>query len=814
VSVPLRIHLPLPAAHHNRISPLFFSRCYVTLCSFRSLCLPPSLCPSLCLSLSLPLCTLTTVAVHETTKEKVAIKILNKKKLARMDMGAKVRREIDILKLFSHPHIIRLYEVIDTTTDIFCVMEYVSGGEMFEYIVSRGRLSEDEARHIFQQLISAVEYCHVHMVVHRDLKPENVLIDESATVKLADFGLSNIMKDGEFLKTSCGSPNYAAPEVISGNYYAGPEVDLWSCGVILYAILCGSLPFDDENIRNLFRKIKGGVYTMPSYISDRARDLIRRMLVVDPMKRISIADVRRHPWFTMKLPMYLSISAEQQMKRTHTIDTSILDRMEQMGLDRKQTVIAINQGTELLTSMKMAHLNDLRQLAVTYNLMFDRKRREEQKVSGISDPNDLHTDDHDGDHSTASGTIGNNGGAGGTAGGGNANGGSNSAGNESKVPRLRLDGLARNHNLTTRKGASESSTAKSAPNPIQKSLGRGASRRRWYLGRWSRLDPVHIMHELFHTLRSIGFTWKVLGPYRLRAKYVYQPSGQNNSKYLPDAKHVKIGLQLYRARNLYVLDVHKLYGELFTFLDLCMALLLDFDARESNKGSKRMRSQHGPPSAHGPGGFTNDQHELLQSSSFADEVHPSAVEFEAGYGATQSKPSYFRSDDDTSPTHVFETPTGYGGPASSGRYDSHPTSATRPTISGAPASTRSRGHSGTDARFASSHAAVAVAAVDSPTMTPTPTRPIAIPVGSHGAHPSFVPSSQAATANAYSLSLRSDISVGSVQSLTGSGSEVAPSPASVSLSPDASTSAFTNGQEASDSSADGQEQITGNQAGM
>ncbi|GJM94972.1 hypothetical protein PR202_ga11660 [Eleusine coracana subsp. coracana] len=137
------------------------------------------------------------------------------------------------------------------------------------------------------QIISGVEYCHRNMVVHRDLKPENLLLDSKWNIKIADFGLSNVMRDGHFLKTSCGSPNYAAPEVISGKLYAGPEVDVWSCGVILYALLCGTLPFDDENIPNLFKKIKGGIYTLPSHLSGAARDLIPRMLVVDPMKRIT-----------------------------------------------------------------------------------------------------------------------------------------------------------------------------------------------------------------------------------------------------------------------------------------------------------------------------------------------------------------------------------------------------------------------------------------------------------------------------------------------------------------------------------------------
>lgn len=154
------------------------------------------------------------------------------------------------------------------------------------------QLAPEEARHFFHQIISGVEYCHFHRIVHRDLKPENLLLDADNNVKIADFGLSNLMEDGDFLRTSCGSPNYAAPEVISGSLYAGPEVDVWSCGVILYALLCGSLPFDDESIPNLFRKIRGGMYSLPSHLSEMARDLIPRMLVVDPMKRITIPEIR------------------------------------------------------------------------------------------------------------------------------------------------------------------------------------------------------------------------------------------------------------------------------------------------------------------------------------------------------------------------------------------------------------------------------------------------------------------------------------------------------------------------------------------
>lgn len=184
------------------------------------------------------------------------------------------------------------------------VLEY-AGGELFDYIVQHGRMEEDEARRFFQQMLCAVEYCHRHKIVHRDLKPENLLLDEKLNVKIADFGLSNIMTDGNFLKTSCGSPNYAAPEVIGGKLYAGPEVDVWSCGVILYVLLVGRLPFDDEHIPSLFAKIARGTYAVPKWMSPGAAHLIEKMLKVNPVQRATIPEIRMDPWFMKNLPEYL-----------------------------------------------------------------------------------------------------------------------------------------------------------------------------------------------------------------------------------------------------------------------------------------------------------------------------------------------------------------------------------------------------------------------------------------------------------------------------------------------------------------------------
>ncbi|KOS20379.1 Carbon catabolite-derepressing protein kinase [Escovopsis weberi] len=250
------------------------------------------------------------LAVHNSTGQQVALKIIARKKLISRDMAGRVEREIEYLQLLRHPHIIKLFTVIKTPSDIIMVLEY-AGGELFDYIVQNGRMKEGEARRFFQQMICAVEYCHRHKIVHRDLKPENLLLDENLNVKIADFGLSNIMTDGNFLKTSCGSPNYAAPEVIGGKLYAGSEVDVWSCGVILYVLLVGRLPFDDEHIPSLFAKIARGTYTIPQWIPSGPANLMRKMLVVNPVQRATIEEIRQDPWFNIDLPAYLAPPVEE-----------------------------------------------------------------------------------------------------------------------------------------------------------------------------------------------------------------------------------------------------------------------------------------------------------------------------------------------------------------------------------------------------------------------------------------------------------------------------------------------------------------------
>ncbi|MBA0587492.1 hypothetical protein Gorai_000620 [Gossypium raimondii] len=197
-------------------------------------------------------------ARHLETGENVAIKILDKEKVLKHKMIAQIKREISTMKLIIHPNVIRLYEVMASKTKIYIVLELVTGGELFDKIASKGRLKEDEARKYFQQLINAVDYCHSRGVYHRDLKPENLLLDGNGVLKVSDFGLSalpqQVREDG-LLHTTCGTPNYVAPEVIDNKGYDGAKADLWSCGVILFVLMAGYLPFEDSNLVSLYKKV-------------------------------------------------------------------------------------------------------------------------------------------------------------------------------------------------------------------------------------------------------------------------------------------------------------------------------------------------------------------------------------------------------------------------------------------------------------------------------------------------------------------------------------------------------------------------------
>ncbi|XP_028782568.1 CBL-interacting serine/threonine-protein kinase 5-like [Neltuma alba] len=248
------------------------------------------------------------------TNESVAIKVIKKEKLKKERLVRQIKLEVSVMRLVRHPHIVELKEVMATKGKIFLVMEYVKGGELFSK-VAKGRLKEDVARKYFQQLISAIDFCHSRGVTHRDLKPENLLLDENEDLKVSDFGLSALPEqrraDG-MLVTPCGTPAYVAPEVLKKKGYDGSKADIWSCGVILYALLSGYLPFPGENIMKIYKKAFKAEYELPDWISPEAKNLISNLLVADPEKRYSIPDIMKDPWFQIGFmkPIAFSIKKE------------------------------------------------------------------------------------------------------------------------------------------------------------------------------------------------------------------------------------------------------------------------------------------------------------------------------------------------------------------------------------------------------------------------------------------------------------------------------------------------------------------------
>ncbi|XP_077962574.1 serine/threonine-protein kinase MARK2 isoform X18 [Gasterosteus aculeatus] len=227
------------------------------------------------------------LARHVLTGKEVAVKIIDKTQLNSSSLQ-KLFREVRIMKMLNHPNIVKLFEVIETEKTLYLVMEYASGGEVFDYLVAHGRMKEKEARAKFRQIVSAVQYCHQKCIVHRDLKAENLLLDADMNIKIADFGFSNEFTLGNKLDTFCGSPPYAAPELFQGKKYDGPEVDVWSLGVILYTLVSGSLPFDGQNLKELRERVLRGKYRIPFYMSTDCENLLKKFLILNPSKRGSL----------------------------------------------------------------------------------------------------------------------------------------------------------------------------------------------------------------------------------------------------------------------------------------------------------------------------------------------------------------------------------------------------------------------------------------------------------------------------------------------------------------------------------------------
>ncbi|XP_040185007.1 serine/threonine-protein kinase MARK2 isoform X5 [Rana temporaria] len=238
------------------------------------------------------------LARHVLTGKEVAVKIIDKTQLNSSSLQ-KLFREVRIMKVLNHPNIVKLFEVIETEKTLYLIMEYASGGEVFDYLVAHGRMKEKEARAKFRQIVSAVQYCHQKLIVHRDLKAENLLLDSDMNIKIADFGFSNEFTFGNKLDTFCGSPPYAAPELFQGKKYDGPEVDVWSLGVILYTLVSGSLPFDGQNLKELRERVLRGKYRIPFYMSTDCENLLKKFLILNPSKRGTLEQIMRDRWMNV-----------------------------------------------------------------------------------------------------------------------------------------------------------------------------------------------------------------------------------------------------------------------------------------------------------------------------------------------------------------------------------------------------------------------------------------------------------------------------------------------------------------------------------
>ncbi|XP_028311132.1 serine/threonine-protein kinase BRSK1 isoform X1 [Gouania willdenowi] len=309
------------------------------------------------------------LGVHCITGQKVAIKIVNREKLSESVL-MKVEREIAILKLIEHPHVLKLHDVYENNKYLYLVLEHVSGGELFDYLVKKGRLTPKEARKFFRQIISALDFCHNHSICHRDLKPENLLLDEKNNIRIADFGMASLQVGDSLLETSCGSPHYACPEVIRGEKYDGRRADVWSCGVILFALLVGALPFDHDNLRQLLEKVKSGVFHMPHFIPPDCQSLLKGMIEVNPDKRLTLEVIQKHAWYQSgrnepcpEQPPPRRVCVKRIVSLTE-LDPDVLESMYSLGCFRDRVKL-----TQDLTS------EEENQEKMIYYLLLDRKER-------------------------------------------------------------------------------------------------------------------------------------------------------------------------------------------------------------------------------------------------------------------------------------------------------------------------------------------------------------------------------------------------------------------------------------------------------
>ncbi|KAM0939628.1 putative protein kinase CAMK-CAMKL-CHK1 family [Dioscorea sansibarensis] len=308
------------------------------------------------------------------TGQNVAVKIIDKEKVMRVGMMDQIKREISVMRLVRHPNVVQLYEVMATKTKIYFAMELVKGGELFNK-VAKGRLKEDAARKYFQQLIGAVDFCHSRGVYHRDLKPENLLLDEHGSLKISDFGLSALWEsrrnDG-LLHTMCGTPAYVAPEVINKKGYDGSKADIWSCGVILFVLLAGFLPFHDSNLMEMYRKITKGEFKCPQWFSTDVRRLLSRLLDPNPSTRITMTKLMENPWFKKGFKPVEGHQKQQHIKEEEEEEEAFQEEEDEE--DKKATA----------AMMKPTSLNafDIISLSPVFDLsgLFERRGSREKLV--------------------------------------------------------------------------------------------------------------------------------------------------------------------------------------------------------------------------------------------------------------------------------------------------------------------------------------------------------------------------------------------------------------------------------------------------
>ena len=278
------------------------------------------------------------LATHSLTNQPVAIKILDKTKIASLEDKERINREIKIMKKINHFNITKLYTIIETKCIIYLVQEYVQGKELNDYLYTKGKLTEPDACKFFHQIISGLSYLHYIGIAHRDFKPENILLtNDNKILKIIDFGLGNLYKKGQLLKTGCGSPCYIPPEMIKEERYNAEKTDIWSAGIILYLMLCGHLPFYEEDNQLMFDKIIKGDYEIPKFLSDEARDIIKKILEVDPEKRLNFEEIKNHPWFNIINKKYMIYKGFDIDADIIPVDEDIIEQMEKIGINKIET---------------------------------------------------------------------------------------------------------------------------------------------------------------------------------------------------------------------------------------------------------------------------------------------------------------------------------------------------------------------------------------------------------------------------------------------------------------------------------------------